>query len=66
MIVTLENKRDPRGVYMDVALLDDGAIVVEYMDLDGDVEWDSAFAWAARCTSSELPAPPHGWRLRTA
>lgn len=66
MIVTLENKHDPLGVYIDVALLDDGSVVVEYMDLQGDIEWDSAFAWAARCTASELPPIPYGWRLRQA
>lgn len=66
MIVSLEKKSDPVGVYIDVALLDDGGVVVEYVDMQGDTEFDSAFAWAARCSASQLPAPPEGWRLRTA
>lgn len=66
MIVTLESKADPRGVYMDVALLDDGGIVVEYADLTGEAEFDSAFAWAAKCTRQELPPIPDGWRLKEA
>jgi len=66
MIVTLESNRDPLGVYIDVALLDDGAVVVEYMDLQGNTEFDDAFSWASKCTTTELPPIPQGWRLRTA
>lgn len=66
MIVSLELQSDPCDVVVDVKLLDDGAVLVDVLDLRGDTDIGPVVTWAGKCTTRELAPPPQGWRLRTA
>lgn len=65
MIVSLELESDPSDVVVDVKLLDDGAVIVDAIDLRGNTDLGPVVTWAGHCTRRELPPAPAGWRLRT-